>query len=78
MTRYGELVLEGVELAAGTRLDAKGPGQSTWTSWTTAGPGASDGGRTGAGGRGAVAVIGPILPGTAEAAARARSNPSSS
>jgi len=76
LTRYGELVLEGVELAAGTRSDADGVRPVTLDVVDDGG----DAERATAAvqeleGRGAVAVIGPILPGTAEAAARLRSNP---
>lgn len=76
LVRYGELVLEGVELAAAARSGAQGARPIELDV-------VDDGGnpeRAAAAvqeleGRGAVAVIGPILPGTAEAASRSRSDP---
>ncbi len=73
--RYGELVLEGVELAARERADAEGARPVELDVVDDGGDPerAADAVRA-LESRGAVAVIGPILPGVAEAAARARSD----
>lgn len=75
LVRYGELVLEGVELAARERSDAAGTRAIELDVVDDGGDPerAADAVRA-LESRGAVAVIGPILPGVAEAAARARSD----
>lgn len=75
LQRYGDLVLEGVELAALARSEAEGARPVVLDV-------VDDGGEIERAAaavkelerRGAVAVIGPVLPGLADAAARARSD----